>query len=57
MPELGQIKKGYLRGVKGVVVEQLAADGSRVTPTPTRWGIKTPQEIGIEAVVSEGESS
>ena len=56
MPSLGQVKKGYLRGVKGIVIEPLKADGTK-EDTPKRYGIKTPQEIGIEAVIVEGETS
>lgn len=49
-----QYRTGYTRGVKGAVIEVLQADGSAVTPTPVRYGIRTPQEIGYEFTVIEG---
>lgn len=49
-----QYRTGYTRGIKGAVIEVLQADGSAVTPTPTRYGIRTPQEIGYEFNVVEG---
>lgn len=50
-----QYRTGYTRGIKGAVIEVLDTDGSAVTPTPTRYGIRTPQEIGYEFNVIEGE--
>lgn len=49
-----QYRTGYTRGIKGAVIEVLQSDGSAVTPTPTRYGIRTPQEIGYEFEVVEG---
>lgn len=49
-----QYRTGYTKGIKGAVIEVLDTDGSAVTPTPTRYGIRTPQEIGYEFNVVEG---
>lgn len=49
-----QYRTGYLKGIKGVVIEVLASDGKAVTPTPTRYGIRTPQEANYEFEVVEG---
>lgn len=52
-----QRRTGYIYGVKGIVVEVLGADGSAVTPTPTRYGMDTPQSVKIEPEQEDGESS
>lgn len=52
-----QYRTGYTKGIKGAVIEVLQSDGSAVTPTPTRYGIRTPQEIGYEFEVVEGDES
>ena len=52
-----QYRTGYTKGIKGMVLEVLSADGSAVTPTPTRYGIKTPQELSYEFEVIEGDES
>lgn len=56
MAQLPQTKKGYLKGVKGAVIERLNLDGT-IPTTPERHGIKTTQNIGIESKIVEGETS
>lgn len=51
-----QTKKGYLRGVRGILLTVLNADGS-MPETPDKYWIDTAQEAGIEATVTEGESA
>jgi hypothetical protein len=50
-----QVKKGYLRGVRGLVLIPLNPDGSDKTPEE-RHPIRTPQAIELEMEVLEGES-
>ncbi|NPV44805.1 MAG: hypothetical protein HPY70_12660 [Firmicutes bacterium] len=50
-----QVKKGYLRGVRGLILIPLNPDGSDKTPQE-RHPIKTPQAIELEMEVLEGES-
>lgn len=50
-----QVKKGYLRGVRGLILIPLNPDGSDMT-TPERHPIRTPQEIELEMEILEGES-
>ena len=52
-----QYRSGYTKGLKGLVIEVLDTDGSAVTPTPTRFGVRTPQEMGYEFEVVEGDES
>lgn len=52
-----QYREGYTLGFRGAVIEVLQADGSAVTPTPTTFGIKTPQELGYEFGVIEGNET
>ena len=51
-----QVKKGYLRGVRGVLITELNADGS-MPLVPEKWWIDTSQEVGIAAEVVAGESA
>ncbi len=51
-----QVKKGYLRGVRGVLLTQLNADGS-MPLVPEKWWVDTAQEVGIAAEVVAGESA
>ena len=50
-----QVKKGYLRGVRGVLLTKLNKDGSMPTKAEKYW-VDTAQEVGIEAEIVEGES-
>jgi hypothetical protein len=50
-----QIKKGYLRGVVGMVITPINKDGSEMA-APTSYGIKTAQEISVENEIIEGEA-
>jgi len=56
MAQLPQIKRGYIRGVKGAVVTAINSDG---TPDAgaTPYGIKTTQKIAVETEVVTGESA
>jgi len=56
MTTLPQTKKGYLRGVRGVMITELEADGS-MPVAPSLYWVDTAQEVGIEAVVIAGESA
>jgi len=56
MPKPTQVKKGYLRGVRGVLITPLNADGSKPYPAPEKHWIDTAQEVSVEAEVVEGES-
>lgn len=51
-----QVKKGYLRGVRGVLLTQLNADGS-VPASPEKHWIDTAQSVSVEAQISEGEEA
>ena len=50
-----QSKKGYLRGVRGVLITALNPDGSENSEATPYW-IDTAQSVGIEATIIEGES-
>jgi len=50
-----QVKKGYLRGVRGVLLTKLNKDGSMPAEVEKYW-VDTAQEVGIEAEIVEGES-
>lgn len=56
MAQLPQIKRGYIRGVRGLVVTRINADG---TPdgSAVPYGIKTAQQVGVEVQVAKGEES
>lgn len=56
MAQLPQNKRGYIRGVRGLVVTRINADG---TPDATAvpYGIKTAQQVGVEVQVAGGEES
>ncbi|AEE95286.1 hypothetical protein [Mahella australiensis] len=51
-----QTKRGYLRGVAGMVITPINADGTDKVDAVS-YGIKTSQEIGVENEVVEGETS
>lgn len=52
-----QVKKGYLRGVKGVLVIPLNNDGSKPSVVvPEKYWIDTSQEVSVEAEIVEGDS-
>lgn len=51
-----QVKRGYLRGVRGVLITPLNEDGSKLYPAPEKHWIDTAQEVSVEAEVVEGES-
>ena len=51
-----QEKKGYLRGVRGVLLTKLNADGS-MPGTPEEWWVDTAQEVDVTAEVVAGESA
>lgn len=55
MPTLPQVKTGYLKGVRGLVLTPLNPDGS-MPSNPTRHGVKTAQQASVERVTVEGES-
>lgn len=48
-------KTGYLRGVRGMVITTLEDDGSEPSE-PEEFTMDTPQTIGIEVEIEEGES-
>jgi len=56
MAQLPQIKKGYIRGVLGILVTGLNADGT-IPGSPTKVGIKTAQEAGVDLTVVDGEAA
>ena len=56
MATLAQNKKGYLRGVRGVMLTVLDSDGAMPVSPDTYW-VNTAQEVGIEAIVVAGESA
>lgn len=51
-----QTKKGYLRGVRGVLLIPLESTGAMPTWATPHW-IDTAQEVGIDAEVVDGESA
>jgi hypothetical protein len=51
-----QVKKGYVRGVRGVVATAINADGTEKTPTATPYGIRTSPQVAV-SVVQEGGAS
>ncbi|MGV8164648.1 MAG: hypothetical protein ACLKAK_07310 [Alkaliphilus sp.] len=51
-----QVKKGYIRGVKGLVVTMLTVTGAPVAPAVT-YGIKTAQQVGVSVVEESGDSA
>jgi len=56
MAILSQNKKGYLRGVRGVLITVLNSDGS-MPASPTKYWIDTAQNVSVEAQVAEGETA
>ena len=48
-----QVKKGYIRGVVGLVITALQSSGAPQEPAATPYGIKTSPQVGV-SVVSEG---
>jgi hypothetical protein len=53
LARLPQIKKGYIRGVRGAVLTPLNADGT-VTVGGTQYGIRTIQSVPYDVKVVEG---
>lgn len=51
-----QIKRGYMRGCRGLLITGLNPDGS-MPENPVRYWIDTAQEASIETEVVEGEQS
>ena len=49
-----QIKRGYMRGCRGLLITGLNPDGS-MPENPVRHWIDTAQEASIETEVVEGE--
>ena len=56
MSTLPQLRLGYIRGVRGAVVQSLNADGTVASPI-TRYGIRTAQQIAVEVVQEDGEAA
>ncbi len=54
---LPQIKKGYIRGVRGVIITPINEDGADKEPTSTPYGMKTAQRIGVGVVSEAGGAS
>lgn len=57
MTTLPQVKKGYIRGVKGAVVTGLNSDGTAKDPAATPYGIKTAQQINVSVVSEAGNAA
>lgn len=53
---LPQLRMGYIRGVRGAVIQSLNADGTVTSPI-TRYGIRTAQQVSVETVNVDGESA
>lgn len=51
-----QIKKGYLRGCRGLLITELNADGSKPAQ-PERYWVDTAQEASLAIQIVEGEQS
>ncbi len=51
-----QIKRGYIRGVRGMVITRLKPDGTE-DPEATPYGIKTAQQVNVSATVESGGAS
>lgn len=51
-----QVKTGYLRGCRGVLIEELGADGKPLESPVVHW-VDTAQEASITVEVVEGEQS
>lgn len=51
-----QIKKGYIRGVRGMIVTGLKPDGTE-DPNAVSYAIKTAQQVSVSTVTESGESS
>jgi len=56
MAQLPQLKRGYIRGVRGLVITALTAAGAPVIPAVT-YGVKTAQQVGVEVVTEAGEAA
>jgi len=56
MAQLPQSKKGYIRGLKGLVVTRINSDGTD-DGSATPYGIKTAQQAGVEVQSVGGEES
>ena len=56
MTQPQQIKKGYVRGVRGAVITPIKPDGDD-DPEAVSYGIKTAQQIGVNLVVEAGNAA
>ena len=56
MPQLPQLKKGYIRGVRGLVVTRINGDGTD-DATATAYAIKTAQQVSVEVQSVGGEEA
>lgn len=56
MAQLPQAKRGYIRGVRGLVVTRVNSDGT-ADGAAVAYGIKTAQQVGIEVQAVDGEES
>jgi hypothetical protein len=56
MAQLLQTQTGYLKGCHGAVITALQADGSAAL-TPVRHALTTPQSVGCDMNIVEGEES
>jgi len=56
MTQLPQNKRGYIRGVRGLIVTRINSDGTDDAGA-TPYVMSTPQQIAIEAQVVSGEES
>ena len=57
MVEQIQTKKGYLRGVRGVLLTKLDEDGGMPIENVEEWWVDTAQEVDVAAEVVAGESA
>lgn len=52
-----QVKKGYVRGVKGLVITAINADGSAKDPVATPYGIKTASQVAVSVILENGAAT
>lgn len=56
MAEVAQVKRGYLRGVRGLLITPLETSGA-MPGTPVNFWIDTAQNVGVTAEIVTGESA
>jgi hypothetical protein len=56
MATLPQIKRGYLKGIRGILVRKLNLDGT-IPGTEEKHWIDTAQSAQVEMIIKEGETS